>query len=162
MLSIVLPTRENLSFRQAMLADPATMAYNAPWFPPDGCLPFPESEWDQWLERWTGHEPERFCGFLADEAGVLVGEICWYDHGEGMGIVMLATRRGKGYGAEGLRLLIDRAFSHPEITSLTNEFETDRAPAMALHRKLGFVPVSEQDGVTTLRLNKEDASRDDP
>lgn len=155
-MTIVLPTRENLPFRQAMLADPETMAYNAPWAPPDGCLPFPESEWDGWLSRWVGHEPERFCGFLADERGELVGEICWYGYGAGMGVVMLAAHRGKGYGREGLRLLIDRAFSHAEITSLTNDFETSRVAALAVHRALSFVPVGEKDGVMTLRLEKED------
>ena len=154
MLSIVLPTRENMPFRQALYSDPATMTYNAPWFPPDGCIPFPESEWDAWLARWTGREPERFCGFLANEAGELVGEICWYEHGAGMGIVIRAAHRGRGYGEEGLRLLMDRAFSHPEITSLTNEFESDRAPALALHRKLGFTGVGEEKGVLILRLEK--------
>lgn len=154
MLTVVEPTRENLSFRQAMMADPATMAYNAPWFPPDGCIPFPVEEWDEWLAKWTGHEPERFCGFLADETGELVGEICWHGYGAGMGIVICAAHRRKGYGEEGLRLLLDRAFSHPEITSLTNEFENDRDPAMALHLKLGFVPVSEDNGVITLKRMK--------
>ena len=156
MLTIVLPARENMPFRQAMLSDPATMAYNAPWFPPDGCLPFPENDWDEWLDKWTGHEPERFCGFLADEAGVLVGEICWHSYGAGMGVVICAAHRGKGYGKEGLRLLIDRAFGHPEITSLTNDFETDRVAALAAHRALGFVPVGEEGGVMTLRLYKEE------
>lgn len=154
MLHIVQPSRETMPFRQAMLADPATMAYNAPWFPPDGCIPFPESDWDEWLADWTGHEPERFCGFLADEAGELVGEICWHGYGAGMGIVILAAHRGKGYGTEGLRLLAERAFSHPEITSLTNDFESDRDPAVSVHRKVGFVPVSEERGVLTLRLTK--------
>ena len=154
MLTIVLPTRENLSFRQALYNDPATMSYNAPWFPPDGCIPFPEEEWDAWLERWTGHAPESFCGFLAEESGELVGEICWHEYGAGMGIVILAAHRGKGYGTEGLRLLIDRAFQYPEITSLTNEFESDRDPGMLLHRKLGFVPVGEANGVITLKLMK--------
>ena len=157
MLTIVLPSRENLSFRQALYGDPATMTYNAPWFPPEGCIPFPESAWDEWLDQWTGHEPERFCGFLANEAGKLVGEICWYEYGAGMGIVIAAAHRGRGYGAEGLRLLIDRAFSHPEISSLTNEFEAERGSAMAAHRKLGFVPVREENGIVTLRLKKEDA-----
>ena len=159
MLTIVEATRETMPFRQRMLSDPATMAYNAPWFPPDGCLPFPEEEWDEWLDKWTGREPERFCGFLADETGELVGEICWHSFGAGMGVVIVAAHRGRGYGEEGLRLLIDRAFSHPEIASLTNEFEPDRAAAMAVHRKLGFVPVSEENGVVTLRLNKEEAFR---
>ena len=157
MLNIVTPTRENLSFRQKLLSDPATMAYNAPWFPPDGCLPFPENDWDEWLDKWTGHEPERFCGFLADGTGTLVGEISWHSLGAGMGIVILAAHRGKGYGEEGLRLLIDRAFSHPEITSLTNDFESTRVAAMAVHRRLGFVPVGEENGVVTLRRSKEEA-----
>lgn len=154
MLTVVLPARENMPFRQTMLANPATMAYNAPWAPPDGCLPFPESAWDGWLHKWTNHEPERFCGFLADEAGTLVGEICWYGYGAGMGVVIEAAHRGKGYGVEGLRLLIDRAFRHPEITLLTNEFEASRAQALAAHRRLGFVPVSEENGVLTLKLTK--------
>ena len=156
MRTVLLPTREIMPFRRAMLADPATMAYNAPWFPPDGCLPFPEEDWDAWLNRWTGHEPERFCGFLANEAGELVGEICWYDSGAGMGVVILAAHRGKGYGKEGLRLLIECAFSHPQITSLTNDFETDRAAALAAHRALGFAPVGEKDGIVTLRLERKD------
>ena len=156
MLTMVEPTRETMPFRQAMLSDPATMTYNAPWFPPDGCLPFPEDAWDEWLDRWTGHEPERFCGFLADETGALVGEICWSGHGASMGIVILAAHRGRGYGEEGLRLLIQRAFRHPEIVSLTNEFETERKAAMAVHRRLGFVPVGEENGVVTLRLNRRE------
>ena len=156
MLRVVLPSRDNLTFRQRMLADPATMAYNAPWFPPDGCLPFPESAWDAWLDKWTNREPERFCGFLENEAGELVGEICWYDHGAGMGIVILAKDRGRGYGEAGLRLLVERAFRHPEIHSLTNEFEASRAPAVALHRRMGFVPVREENGILTLKLMKNE------
>lgn len=156
MLNIITPTRENLSFRQRLLSDPATMSYNAPWFPPDGCIPFPESDWDEWLDTWTGHEPERFCGFLAEESGEFVGEVCWHEYGAGMEIVILAAYRGKGYGAEGLRLLIDRAFRHPEITSLTNEFELGRGAAAAVHRKLGFVPVCEEDGIVTLKLMKNE------
>lgn len=156
MLTVVLPAREHMPFRQAMLADPATMAYNAPWAPPEGCLPFPKERWDAWLDRWTGHEPERFCAFLAEEAGELVGEICWYGYGAGMGVVIGAAHRGKGYGKEGLRLLIDRAFGHPEIAALTNAFEADRAAALAAHLALGFVPVGEKDGVMTLRLERKD------
>ena len=156
MLTVVLPTRDNLSFRQRMLSDPATMAYNAPWFPPDGCVPFPESAWDEWLDKWTDHEPERFCGFLVEEDGRLVGEICWHGYGAGMGVVILAEHRGRGYGAEGLRLLVDRAFRHPEIPSLTNEFESSRTAAMAVHRRLGFVPVREEDGILTLTLMRSE------
>lgn len=154
MLTVVTPSRENLAFRRAYLADPATMAYNAPWAPPDGCLPFPESAWDGWLARWTGREPERFCGFLRNAAGEFVGEISWHGFGAGMSVVICAACRGRGYGAEGLQLLIARAFSHSEIDSLTNVFEPSRTAALAMHRRAGFVPVSEEDGLVTLRLER--------
>ena len=41
MLRLILPDRRCCAFRQAMMADPATMAYNAPWFPPEGTIPLP-------------------------------------------------------------------------------------------------------------------------
>ena len=41
MLRLILPDRRCCAFRQALMADPATMAYNAPWFPPDGTTPLP-------------------------------------------------------------------------------------------------------------------------
>lgn len=53
-----------MPFRQALLSDPATMAYNAPWAPPTGCLDFPATKWAPWLERWTNQAPERFCAYL--------------------------------------------------------------------------------------------------
>ena len=58
MLRLVLPDREGCAFRQALMADPETMRYNAPWFPPEGTIPFPEEAWDEWLDAWCGHEPD--------------------------------------------------------------------------------------------------------
>ena len=152
-LTLIPAAREHMPFRRAMMADPATMAYNAPWFPPDGTMPFPEEKWDDWLARWTNHEPERFCGYLFD-GETPVGEVCWHGYGEGMGVVIKAEYRGRGYGTAGLRLLIERAFSHPEITRLCNTFESDRDPALALHRKFGFQPAGEEDGLLLLTLEK--------
>ena len=146
--------RPLMAFRRAMLEDPATMAYNAPWFPPDGTIPFPESKWDGWLARWVGQEPERFCGYLFD-GETPVGEVCWHSYGEEMGVVIKAEFRRKGYGARGLQLLAQRAFSHPEITRLRNTFESDRDPALALHLQFGFVPDGEEDGLLTLTLTRE-------
>lgn len=155
MLTLIPASREHMPFREALLADPATMAYNARWAPPDGTLPFPESGWDSWLARWTNQEPERFCGYVAQENGTLVGEVCWYDHGDGMGVVIHADHRGKGYGAQALQLLAERAFSHPEITHLENQFESTRAPALNLHLHFGFQQAGTDDeGNLVLRLNK--------
>lgn len=130
-------TIDDMPFRQALLSDPATMAYNAPWAPPNGTLPFPESEFAPWLSRWAGHAPERWCGYVVNEGGTNVGEVCWHSHGREMGIV------------------IHSAFRHEEISALTNTFEPDREPALTLHLHAGFVPIAQRDGLLTLRLTRE-------
>lgn len=152
MLRLILPDRRCCAFRQAMMADPATMAYNAPWFPPDGTIPFPEEEWDAFLASCQDREPEAFLGFLENEECHLVGEVNWHDRGRGMGIVIKAEYRGRGYGREGLKLLKERAFAHPEIPYLENNFESERDHALALHLHAGFVPTGrDQDGYLALR-----------
>lgn len=154
MLHLVLPSRETLPFRQAMLADPLTMAYNAPWAPPDGCIPFPPEGWDDWLDFWVGHEPRRFCAFVATEENALVGEVCWNLYGRTIGVVIHAQERGKGYGKQALMLLIRRAFSHPEIPCLYNDFEATRLAALRMHQALGFQVSPPAEGLVTLALSR--------
>ncbi len=156
MLTLHPAALSHMPYRQSLLASPATMAYNAPWFPPDGTIPFPEEDWPAWLDKWTHHEPERFCGYLADEDGTLVGEVCWHGYGAGMGIVIHADHRGKGYGAQGLQLLLQRAFSHPEIACMENNFESSRDPALRLHKRAGFVQTgTDEEGYLVLRLTQD-------
>ena len=152
MLRLILPDRRCCAFRQAMMADPATMAYNAPWFPPDGTIPCPEEEWDAFLASCQDREPDAFLGFLENEEGQLVGEVNWHDRGRGMGIVIKAAYRSRGYGREGLMLLKQRAFAHPEIPYLENHFESERDHALAMHLHAGFIPAGrDQDGYLVLR-----------
>ena len=152
MLRLILPDRRCCAFRQALMADPDTMAYNAPWFPPDGTIPFPEDEWDDFLASARNCEPDSFIAYLESEDGELVGEVNWHGMGTGMGIVIMAKHRGRGYGAEGLQLLIDRAFTHPEIAYLENNFESDRDPALRMHLHAGFETAGTDDeGYLVLR-----------
>ena len=155
MLSLHAVTAADLPFRQALLADPATMAYNAPWAPPEGTLPFPETAWAAWLEKWTGHAPERWCGIVTTEDGTPVGEVCWHGGGAEIGVVIHAAHRGRGLGAEAIALLAAEAFRHGEITQLCNRFEAGRETALRLHLRAGFVVTGEQDGLLTLRLTRE-------
>lgn len=154
-LSLHEATLADMPFRAKLMSDPATMSYNAPYFPPDGCIPFPEEKWQDWLNNWTGHEPERFVGFLTDEQDNLVGEVSWHDFGREMGIVIAHDQRGKGCGTEGLRLLVERAFRHVEITELRNTFEPDREPALTTHINAGFVPIGKDGECIVLRLTRE-------
>ena len=160
-LTLYIPRMEELGFYQKMLADPATMAFNAPWFPPDGCIPFPEEDWADWHARWVWQEPERFYAYLRRERdGAFVGDVNfhrdperdWWD----MGIRVYAPERGKGYGRQGLTLLLDRAFRVDGIARLHNDFEDARGAALHLHRALGFREIGQEDGVVQLLLTKEE------
>lgn len=160
-LQLYIPQPADGWFYEKMLSDPATMAYNAPWFPPDGCIPDTESEWEDLQASWIGQEPERFYAYLQRKSdGAFVGDVNfhytpdkgWWD----MGIVIFAPERGKGYGKQGLQLLVDRAFRVAGISRLHNEFETTRAAAYHIHRAAGFREPGTENGIAHLMLTKED------
>lgn len=115
-----------------MMSDPETMAYNAPWFPPDGCIPDPDSGWVELQKSWIGKAPERFYAFLQRKTdGAFVGDVNYHHNPKqswcDMGIVIFAPERGKGYGKQGLRLLLDRAFKVDGVSCLHNDL---RMPAL--------------------------------
>ena len=160
-LELYIPNAKELGFYQKLLADPSTMSYNAPWFPPDGCLEFPESEWAAWHAHWVGQEPERFYAYLRrKEDGALVGDVNfhhtperdWWD----MGIRIYAPERGRGYGKAGLALLLDRAFRVDGVSRLHNDFEPVRSAALSIHKALGFRELGVEDGILQLLLTKEE------
>lgn len=160
-LRLYIPRREDGWFYKKMMSDPATMSYNAPWFPPDGCIPNPESEWEDLLADWIGQSPVRFYAFLQRISdGAFVGDVNyhynpdneWYD----MGIVVYAPERGKGYGKEGLRLLVDRALRIDGVSLLHNDFEVSRDAAYRIHRDVGFREVGKCDGIINLELTREE------
>ena len=160
-LRLHIPRLEDGWFYLKMMKDPATMAYNAPWFPPDGCIPDPEEEWTDLQSSWIGGEPARFYAFLQRVSdGAFVGDVNyhrspgqdWCD----MGIVIYAPERGRGYGEQGLRLLLDRAFRQDGVSRLHNDFETTRGAAYHIHRAVGFRETGREDGIIHLELTRED------
>lgn len=160
-IKLYIPGRKDLWFREKMLSDPDTMSYNAPWFPPNGCIGFPESSWDMWYEEWIGKEPERFYAYLCHtDDDTFIGEVDFYHNEENswwdMGIVLYAPYRGKGYAEQGLNLLLYRAFALDKIDCLHNDFESSREAAYHLHLKAGFKDIGEKDGIRQLMLTKEE------
>ncbi len=136
---------DEYSFRQKLLSDQETMAYNRGYAPfsgyhPDtGCIDCTREDWQKWYPCWIGQEPERFYAYLENERGELVGDVNFHlagDHYE-IGIVILARYRGQGYGREGLRPLMEKARSLG-IQRLRNVFEPERKAAMRLHLEAGF------------------------
>ena len=160
-LRLYIPRPEDGWFYVKMMSDPATMAYNAPWFPPDGCIPDPEAEWERLQAEWIGRQPERFYAFLQRVSdGAFVGDVNYHfnpDRGwHDMGIVIRASERGKGYGGLGLRLLADRAFRTDGVSRLHNDFETSRGAAFRVHKKAGFRETGTEAGIIHLELTRED------
>ena len=164
-LCLYIPHPEDGWFYVKMMSDPETMAYNAPWFPPDGCIPEPETEWQELLASWIGKSPKRFYAYLQrKEDGVFVGDVNyhynpgrdWWD----MGIVVYAPERGKGYGKQGLRLLLEQAFRVDGIPLLRNDFETSREAAFSIHKAVGFRETGRVDGIIELEYRREDYLQD--
>ena len=160
-LRIHVPGPEEGWFYVKMMSDPETMAYNAPWFPPDGCIPDPESEWSDLQKNWIGREPERFYAFLQRVSdGAFVGDVNYHRSPDGdwcdMGIVIYAPERGKGYGRMGLLLLLDRAFRVDGVSALHNDFETARGAAYRIHKQAGFREKGIENGILHLELTRED------
>lgn len=160
-LRLYIPRLEDGWFYVKMMSDPATMAYNALWFPPDGCIPDPEGEWRDLQAAWIGNAPMRFYAFLqrvSDSA--FVGDVNYHRNPEtayaDMGIVIYAPERGRGYGKQGLRLLVDRALRIDGVPCLRNEFETTRNAACRIHKAVGFREIGFRDGMYQFELTREE------
>lgn len=158
---LCIPRSNDGWFYVKMMSDPETMAYNAPWFPPDGCIPDPDSGWVELQKSWIGKAPERFYAFLQRKTdGAFVGDVNYHHNPKqswcDMGIVIFAPERGKGYGKQGLRLLLDRAFKVDGVSCLHNDFEDARVAAYRIHKAVGFRETGTLDRIIHLELTRED------
>ena len=160
-IELHIPRHSDGWFYVKMMSDPETMAYNAPWFPPDGCIPNAEEEWDTLYGTWNAPGSGRFYAFLKRKSdGRFVGDVNyhynperdWYD----MGIVIHAPERGNGYGKQGLQLLLDRAFREDGISMLHNDFETTRDAAYKIHKTVGFRETGVENGLIQLEISREE------
>ncbi len=160
-LELYIPKQNDGWFYIKMISDPETMAYNAPWFPPDGCIPNAEDEWNELYNTWNVPDSGRFYAYLKRKTdGQFVGDVNyhynserdWYD----MGIVIYAPERGKGYGRQGLQLLLDKAFRTDGISRLHNDFETTRDAAFIIHKSVGFQKVGMENGWIQLEITREE------
>lgn len=135
-VNLHVPRLEELSFRQTLYADPQTMDFGDEPFDFSGDL------WQAWFDKWVKNPDGRFYAYLVkEESGEPVGDVNWHfdkDFGEFMiGVVILASERGKGYAQQGLRLLCEKARACG-IKRLCNTFPKERSAAIHLHKKLGF------------------------
>ncbi len=133
------PQPEELWFRAALLSDERTMAYNGPW---GGAIGFPRERWESWYARWlTDPDGRHFYRYLLDsDSGRFVGEAAYHFDGTTCrclaDVIVSASERGRGYGAQGLTLLCEAARVQG-IDTLWDELAPGN-PADALFRSVGF------------------------
>lgn len=104
------PKLAELTFRQELLSDPETMAYNHVY---GGCISFGKERWLDWYARWM-HEPDHFYRYLYDpQRQCWVGEVAWHYDMEMdkymLDVIVKASERNRGYGRAGLALLCQAA-----------------------------------------------------
>lgn len=133
------PELDELGFRQSLLGDAETMAYNHAY---GGTIPFPRERWSDWYSRWvedgTG---ERFYRYLCHEAsGTFVGEAAYHCDDEFGGyvcdVLVPARHRGRGFGRQGLALLCAAAKENG-VKRLMDNIAVDN-PSTELFRRMGF------------------------
>ena len=137
MLKTVIPTLEDMWFRESLMGDKETMEYNHAW---GGTIPFPREQWKDWYDYWiVNHENRRYYRYLKNE-NEFVGEIAYHYDSEYAGyvadIIVLSKFRGKGYGTEGIDLLCKVAKENG-ITTLYDDIAIDNK-AIKLFLKQGF------------------------
>ncbi len=137
------PCLEELSFRQELLADEATMSYNHAY---GGCIDFSREKWEKWYEKWLNSNNERyFYRYLYEmESKIFVGECAFrFDEGDSRwycDVIVHAKHRGKGYGRVALNLLCEAAKANG-LAELYDNIAIDNS-AIGLFLRCGFTEVS--------------------
>lgn len=155
-LIYVVPKKEDLNYRKSIVEDPKTMEYN------NGIVPFPKEKWDSWYEKWIGNgDPNFYYAYIFDkDIQSYVGEIAYRKEPEmnlvTLNIIIENKHRGKGYGKEGLKGLVSKAFKNGwnEVRDLIGK---DNIGSQKLFSDFGFKIVNpDVDGSVDFRLTKEE------
>ena len=152
------PEYRDLWFRQSMLADPETMAYNLAW---GGVIPFPEEAWKSWYSCWLEcGDGSRFYRYVVDEADRFAGETAYhFDPGRGIylaHVLIYAPFRGRGLGSQALELLCCAATENG-VNCLYDDIAADN-PSVALFLKHGFTEEYRTDKYIMLRRELRQAT----
>ena len=151
-VSLHIPKFEELSFRQELYADKDTMNFG------DEPFEFSFDKWQAWFDKWVKNPEKRFYAYIVSEkTGEPVGDVNYHlDERFGcflIGVVILAKLRGQGFAQEGFRLLCEKA-KEDGVKELCNFFPRSRESAIHIHKKLGFVEVTDKGTESDIFLRK--------
>lgn len=147
------PTFDELTFRQALLSDEETMAYNHAY---GGTISFTKDRWKKWYERWIlSNTNDYFYRYIFDsELKEFVGEVAYHkdvDSGRYIcDVIVMAKYRNRGYGKKGLVLLLNAAKQNG-INDLYDEILIDN-PSLDLFLNVGFTIQDTNDEFNIVRI----------
>ena len=165
-LKLHVPSVKEMGYRQALLAQPETMAYNrgqgmdVPGYDcATGCIDFPMADWRYWRDVWLWREPSRYSAYLLnEESGEFVGEACYYYDMEtdahGVGVLIEHKHRGLGYGTAAVRLIAERAMAQAGVDCLVADVPLSAESAVRMYLAAGFREELVEDGICRLRLSR--------
>ncbi|QAT39871.1 GNAT family N-acetyltransferase [Clostridium sp. JN-9] len=149
------PSFEELGYRQKILAQPDTMAYNRGYElgfenydNETGCIDFRKEYWKEWFSRWVNNTPDKYYAYIIKSGeNIPIGEVALhYDDSENgycVNIIIEAKYRGNGYSGEALRLLIDVGFHKLNAKRIFDTFSNERVSAEKTFKKVGFKRISD-------------------
>ncbi len=149
------PSFEELDYRQKILAQPDTMAYNRGYElglenydNETGCIDFRKEYWEGWFSRWVNNTPDRYYAYIIkSDENIPIGEVALrYDDSENgycVDIIIEAKYRGNGYSQEALRLLIDVGFHKLNAKRIFDTFSKERVSAEKTFNRVGFKRISD-------------------
>ena len=151
MLTLVLPELKDYWYEKKLNEDPASMNYNAGYdvsysgyHYATGTIDFPEENFEKTYNKRK--KENKFFAYLKDtKTNEFIGYVNYqFDSSENYydcGILIEASKRGKGYSKEGLKLLCEAAKKNG-IKELYDSFEKDRYHAKVFE-DVGFKVIKE-------------------
>ena len=152
MLELYKPRTDELWFKEKMLADGPTMAYNHAY---GGTIPFPKERWVGWAVRWLqASENQRFYRYLK-LGNEFIGETAYrFDEERQIyiaDIIIFAPYRGRGYGRSALKLLCEAAKKNG-IDCLWDDIAADNS-SVAMFINFGFREICRNEEYITLKID---------
>ena len=155
-LTLIVPKKEDLTYRKQIVEDSKTMEYN------HGIVPFPKEKWDSWYDKWIGNnDPNFFYAYLFDgDREEYVGEIAYRKDPESDGVILNIIiehkHRGYGYGKEGLKELVKMAFKNG-YTEVRDLIAGDNYGSQKIFKNFGFnLAGYDSDGCADFRMTKDE------
>lgn len=146
---LIVPSKENLHYRQEWMKDSKTMNYNAGfdmnlkgYDKKTGTILKTNEEMIDWYNKWINKEPDRYFAYIyVDGIEEPIGEVYYYpeDDIHSMGILVVDKYRGKGYSYPALIELEKIAFEKNNISELSDMVPLDRIGAIKTFKKAGFI-----------------------